>query len=255
VARRAQCSRDRSAVVLIGPAIVKGLFSLLHRWSPAIFWCAASAIAILLLQGRTEAYALSAVALPAFVGLVRVRREKFRALGIGPLSLYGLATDVSTSGGAGFAPVGSGTFGAIAALPLGDLLAPLDPVVRWGILVAGTGVSVFATHHYLIVKRKMLGLPPGAKDTETHSKDLDPSEVVIDESIGVLLALAFVPWDLGWATAAFVLFRAFDIAKPGPVGWAERRLPGAWAVVFDDVIAGLMAGALLALARYLPTLL
>jgi phosphatidylglycerophosphatase A len=49
---------------------------------------------------------------------------------------------------------------------------------------------------------------------------------------------------------AFVLFRLFDIWKPGPVGWADKNLKGGLGVMTDDMIAGLMAGLLVALARY-----
>src|SRR5215472_7157370 len=107
-----------------------GLKHLLYRWSPAIFWCAAAGMAILLLEDCPEGLALLAVAVPSFVALLFVRRDKFAELGIRSISFEGLATDVSTSGGAGFAPVGSGTFGAVAALPLGFYLARVDPLVR-----------------------------------------------------------------------------------------------------------------------------
>lgn len=229
---------------------------LLIRWSPAIFWCAAAGIALALLHGfRPLALGLLLIALPSLAGLYVIRRDRHRTLaleGIGEIA----ATDFATSGAAGFAPVGSGTFGAVAALPLGYYLAELDWPVRWAALILGTALSLYATKHYLIVKRRYLEAKAagenGARPSPAsigHSKDLDPSEVVVDESIGVLLALAFVPWELGWVIAAFLLFRAFDITKPGPVGWAERKLAGAAGVVFDDVVAGLMAGALLALVR------
>ena len=81
------------------------------------------------------------------------------------------------------------------------------------------------------------------------TEDLDPSEVVLDELIGVLIALAFVPWELPWVVAAFVLFRLFDIAKPGPVGWADRNLKNYVGIMLDDVIAGLLAGGVLIIAR------
>ncbi len=77
----------------------------------------------------------------------------------------------------------------------------------------------------------------------------DPGWVVIDEIAGqwiTLLALAR-PAPLG-LLAGFALFRLLDIAKPGPVGWADRRR-GAAAVMADDVIAGAIAAALLFAAR------
>jgi phosphatidylglycerophosphatase A len=229
--------------------------NLLVRWSPAIFWTTTSAALIALLEHYDVGAALFIVALPALLGLVLVRRDRLRSLGLQPWSPYRLAADLSTSGSAGFAPVGSGTFGAIAALPLGFFLARIDWPIRAAILVAGTGLSLVATRYYLVVKRRAMSQDGVSTEETPHHKDLDPSEVVIDESIGVLLALAFVPWSIVWSSAAFVLFRAFDITKPGPVGWAERRLRGEWSVVMDDVVAGLLAGIVLALARWLPTLL
>jgi phosphatidylglycerophosphatase A len=87
---------------------------------------------------------------------------------------------------------------------------------------------------------------------ETGQKD--PSFIVVDEWAGVwwaLLPLLFTvtiqpqPWSL-WAVrlaAPFLLFRLFDIWKPGPVD-AAQRLPGGWGVVLDDVLAGLLAALL-----------
>ena len=49
---------------------------------------------------------------------------------------------------------------------------------------------------------------------------------------------------------AFVAFRGFDIAKPGPVGWAERRFRGGVGVMADDWVAGGLAAALLVAARF-----
>ena len=82
-------------------------------------------------------------------------------------------------------------------------------------------------------------------------EDHDPSEIVIDEVAGqwiALLVVSFGAWHAGldplrlypgWI-AGFVLFRLFDITKPGPVGWADRR-GDALGVMLDDVIAGVMA--------------
>lgn len=81
----------------------------------------------------------------------------------------------------------------------------------------------------------------------------DPSAVVIDEAVGQHLALlplalpgAF-EWKM-WMTG-FILFRAFDIAKPFPLRRVERW-PGGWGVVADDLLAGLYAAAVLVLLRY-----
>jgi phosphatidylglycerophosphatase A len=49
---------------------------------------------------------------------------------------------------------------------------------------------------------------------------------------------------------AFLLFRLFDIWKPWPVGWADRNIGGGLGVMADDMLAGLMAGVGVVLARY-----
>ena len=71
--------------------------------------------------------------------------------------------------------------------------------------------------------------------------DPDPKEVVWDEIVGYLIAMAAAPRGLFWAMAGFVLFRAFDILKPGLVGWAERRFSGGWGIMLDDMVAGVLA--------------
>ena len=68
----------------------------------------------------------------------------------------------------------------------------------------------------------------------------DPSEVVIDEVAGQLIALIAVPVDWKYALASLILFRAFDIVKPPPVRNLEA-LPGGMGIMLDDVAAGLYA--------------
>jgi phosphatidylglycerophosphatase A len=77
----------------------------------------------------------------------------------------------------------------------------------------------------------------------------DPGWVVIDEVAGQFITLLALPRPtLAGVAAGFLLFRVLDIAKPGPVGWADRR-SGALAVMGDDVIAGAIGAALLLAAR------
>ena len=87
---------------------------------------------------------------------------------------------------------------------------------------------------------------------EAHSGKKDASEVVIDELAGQWIALLVVPPDWRWWLAAFVLFRLFDIVKPGPVRMAER-LPGGLGVMADDVVAGVLAAALLLVVQIMMT--
>ena len=128
-----------------------------------------------------------------------------------------------------------GTWGSLAALPAAAILYALAGPYAVVVSIA----VVYA-----------LGL--WATTVETAGQDdHDPSEIVIDEVVGQWLALLPVLFGAaatespvlalwpGWI-AAFVLFRLFDITKPGPVDWADRR-GDATGVMLDDVIAGLMA--------------
>ena len=153
---------------------------------------------------------------------------------------------VATVFGTGLLRPGPGTWGSLAALPLGWAVMQLGPLafVVAAILLAPLG--------YWATARVM---------AETGRDD--PSEVVVDEVLGQWVALMPIAWGAavadvgverlwpGWI-AAFVLFRLFDIWKPGPVGWADRR-HDAVGVMLDDVVAGAMAGvcvvALAALAH------
>jgi phosphatidylglycerophosphatase A len=83
----------------------------------------------------------------------------------------------------------------------------------------------------------------------------DDGRIVIDEIVGQLLALAPLlrePDALRspfWLVTAFVAFRVFDVWKPGPARWAERRFSGGWGVMLDDVVAGVFAALVVAGAR------
>lgn len=140
--------------------------------------------------------------------------------------------------GVGLLRPAPGTWGSAAALILGFAALEAGGVRLYLALLA---VSVGAAFWSVASLVRDLGEPG-------HH---DPSWVVIDEVAGQLIALLPVaigaemaraaPMDLwpGWV-AAFLLFRLFDIWKPGPVGWADRRR-GAAGVVLDDLIAGVLA--------------
>jgi phosphatidylglycerophosphatase A len=72
----------------------------------------------------------------------------------------------------------------------------------------------------------------------------DPKEVVIDELVGIWITLLAVPTWV-YFVPAFLLFRLFDITKPWPIGWADKKVPGALGVMLDDILAGALAAACL----------
>lgn len=148
---------------------------------------------------------------------------------------------LATLGPLGHVKPAPGTWGSAAAIPMAWVL---HGVGGFPALVVATVVlavlGTWATRQYMAA-------------TGTH----DPSEVIIDEVVGQWIALWTVsgglwfagadPWLFPWPgwVAAFVAFRVFDIWKPGPIGWADRR-PDAWGVMLDDIIAGLFSAIVVA---------
>ena len=130
-----------------------------------------------------------------------------------------------------------GSWGSLAALLSGAGL-----IYSMGLI--GLGVGIFLAC--------LLGYWATAQET-ADQYDHDPSEIVIDEVAGQWIALLpLAIWPLPFDNAAvyylfgFVAFRLFDITKPGLVGWADR-LVGPLGMMLDDVIAGVMAAAAMAL--------
>ncbi|WP_138934172.1 phosphatidylglycerophosphatase A family protein [Roseovarius arcticus] len=151
------------------------------------------------------------------------------------------ATIIATVGGVGYMRPAPGTWGSLVALPMAALLHIIGG--PWLLLIA-------------IIAAFFEGLWATTQVTRWED-DHDPAHVVIDEVVGqwiALLPLSFGAWHAGasifalWPgwIAAFVLFRLFDILKPGPIGWADRRHTPS-GVMLDDVIAGAFAAICVAL--------
>ncbi len=138
---------------------------------------------------------------------------------------------VATGLGSGLAPVAPGTAGSLVGLALAWALSGLP---LWGYVAATVAVSA-------------LGVAASAR-AETLLGAKDPGRVVIDEVAGMLVTVAGVPPSALFLVTGFLLFRLFDIVKPFPCRWAERRLPGGWGVMGDDLIAGAYACLVLHLA-------
>jgi phosphatidylglycerophosphatase A len=135
--------------------------------------------------------------------------------------------------GAGLLPKMPGTWGSVAALPLAWLIQ------IWG----GAPWLAFATLAVFLL---------GVWASSVHARTLggdDPGEIVVDEVAGQWLTLLVVPADLVLYAAGFVLFRFFDIVKPWPVSWADRRIKGGLGIMFDDILAGIYAAILLLILR------
>jgi phosphatidylglycerophosphatase A len=121
-----------------------------------------------------------------------------------------------------------GTLGTLAAMPLAYVLMLTHPFFHMGVILAMTLVAFsFVDYH------------------ERWFGQHDAQEVVVDEVIGFLVAMTWLP--LTWQSflAAFVLFRFLDIVKPFPLSWVDRYWHGSVGVVADDVLAGLITNFVL----------
>lgn len=132
--------------------------------------------------------------------------------------------------GSGLAPKAQGTFGSVAAILPWLLLRTLSLPAYLLVVLAVFALGVWACN----VAGRLLGVD-------------DHRSLVIDEFVGqwvALLPALFAPW---WIVlAGFVLFRLFDVWKPWPIGWLDRRLKSGMGVMVDDVVAGVFAAFALA---------
>jgi phosphatidylglycerophosphatase A len=135
-----------------------------------------------------------------------------------------LAVFIATVGYAGYFPVAPGTVGSAAGL-----VAYL--IVWWTqsrVVEVGLIVGLFA-----------LGVWAGTT-AERYFGGIDPGPVIVDEVVGMLITLAFIPVGLSGAIVGFFLFRIFDIIKPFPAGRLEA-LHGGLGVMADDAMAAVYA--------------
>ena len=126
--------------------------------------------------------------------------------------------------GSGLAPVAPGTFGTLAAVPLYWLLAQVSLGYYLAAVALGTLLGVW-----------LCGFT--ARTLGVH----DHGAIVWDEVIGYLITMTLAPAGWPWLLVGFVLFRIFDILKPWPIRWADRRVGGGLGIMLDDVLAGVMA--------------
>ncbi len=139
-----------------------------------------------------------------------------------------LAMIVATLG-VGNLPKAPGTWGSLLALAAWLAFMPTDSTIQWISIFIAFFLGCLATHFY-----------------ERFYQRHDPKEVVVDEVVGMWIALTVIdgPTIVG-SFMAFLLFRLFDIWKPFPIGWMDRQVPGAFGTMVDDVAAGFMAMAVL----------
>ncbi|WFF40241.1 phosphatidylglycerophosphatase A [Salinicola endophyticus] len=126
--------------------------------------------------------------------------------------------------GSGAVPFAPGTFGTLAAIPFYWLLSGLPLGLYLGVMGITTLLGI-----WLCGKT--------SRDLGVH----DHSGIVWDEFVGYWLTMAAVPFSWESALWGFVVFRVFDIIKPWPIRWVDRRVAGGIGIMFDDILAAVYA--------------
>lgn len=145
-----------------------------------------------------------------------------------------LAVFLATVAYCGYFPVAPGTVGSAAGLVVYALVWwTRSPIVEIGLIAATFAVGTWAATH-----------------AERYFGGIDPGPVVIDEVLGMLVTLAFIP--AGWSAmaAGFVLFRVFDVIKPYPANKLET-FHGGFGIMADDAMAGVYANLALRILMWL----
>jgi phosphatidylglycerophosphatase A len=132
--------------------------------------------------------------------------------------------------GSGVLPKMPGTWGTVAAIPLYMLIMNF-PLWLYGFVTLA--VIVFSVIACDITERE-IGI---------H----DYPGIVLDEIAGYLLTMFAVPLGWFWIIAGFILFRIFDIWKPWPIGWVDRKVSGGFGTTVDDLLAAVYAWIVLQL--------
>lgn len=145
-----------------------------------------------------------------------------------------LAVFIATVGYCGYSPFAPGTVGSAAGLLVYLLVWwTHSPIVEIALIAGLFAAGVWA-----------------GTTAEQYFGGIDPGPVVIDEVVGMLITLAFIP--VGWSGAlmGFFLFRIFDVIKPFPAGRFEQ-LHGGLGVMADDAMAAVYANLLLRFLMWL----
>lgn len=146
------------------------------------------------------------------------------------LALRHPASLLATWFGTGLLPWAPGTWGSLAALPLAWALGLAGGA--WALLAAAAVIALVGWWASAVYLRR--------------SEVDDPGEIVIDEVAAQLVVLAPTAGEPILLLVGFAVFRFFDIAKPWPASWADRKLGGGLGVMADDLFAALYGAAIMA---------
>ena len=135
---------------------------------------------------------------------------------------------IATGFGVGYSRIAPGTLGTLIAVPiyyfLSAITSPLYEITLIGFFFLSVWIS---------------------ENAEIFFGKKDDQRIVVDEIVGFLITMLWVPKTLPFIIMGFFLFRFFDILKPFPIRRMERKLKGGFGVVLDDVMAGVYANIIL----------
>lgn len=126
--------------------------------------------------------------------------------------------------GAGLSPKAPGTVGTLVAIPFYWLMRDWPLSVYLLMLVATFAVGVY-----------LCGAAAKARQCHDHPG------IVWDEMVGYWITMTLAPAGWWWLLVGFVLFRLFDIVKPWPINWLDKKVSGGFGIMIDDVLAGVLA--------------
>jgi len=152
---------------------------------------------------------------------------------------------VATGFYSGYAPWASGTVGSAVGLLLFLFPWAWNTAVLLPLILAGFIAGVYTAGRVALDEGGRLTKTAAAAKALFQGGEAlhpDPSIVVIDEIVGMWIALAGIGPGIPAVVSAFILFRAFDVLKPEPARSIER-LGGGWGIMLDDVVAALYANA------------
>ncbi|WP_019614178.1 phosphatidylglycerophosphatase A [Psychromonas ossibalaenae] len=132
--------------------------------------------------------------------------------------------------GSGLANKAPGTFGTVAAIPFYYLMSFLPLEMYVAVLVVSSLLGFWICH-------------VTSRDLGVH----DHKAIVWDEFVGYWITMVMVPFNIQWAVVGFILFRFFDILKPYPISWLDKKVHGGLGIMIDDIVAGVFAAIVLQL--------
>jgi phosphatidylglycerophosphatase A len=136
--------------------------------------------------------------------------------------------------GTGALPIAPGTFGTLIAIPFYLAFRSLP-------------LAVYITLVVLITIGSMWLCERVSREINTH----DHQGMCLDEIVGYLVTMTGAPHGIIWIILGFILFRIFDIWKPWPIDFVDRRVSGGFGMILDDVLAGIYSILILKLLSWI----